>query len=145
MARERLNRSNLELEEKVRLQTAHLQASEEKYKTLFYKSPLPKWIYDLETLKFLEVNDAAIQSYGYSQEEFQRMTIVDIRPREDQQKLLEDVEQLNVRLETFKDKNWRHVKKNGEVVFVEITAHPVYYEGRSARIDRRVVVVAIVS
>jgi PAS domain S-box-containing protein len=134
MARERLNRSNRELEEKVRRQTGNLQASEEKYKTLFYKSPLPKWIYDLETLKFLEVNDAAIQSYGYSQEEFQRMTIVDIRPHEDLQRLLEDVEQLSVRLETYKDKNWRHVKKNGEVVFVEITAHPIHYEGRSARI-----------
>jgi PAS domain S-box-containing protein len=133
MARERLRRSHEELEEKVRLQTGNLQASEEKYKTLFYKSPLPKWIYDVQTLKFLEVNDAAIESYGYSQEEFQRMTIADIRPREELQRLMEDVKGLDARTESIREKNWRHVKKNGEVIFVEITAHPIYFEGRKAR------------
>src|ERR1700733_8581622 len=56
-----LNQFNKTLEEQVRTQTRDLQASEEKYKTLFYKSPLPKWIYDQETLRFLEVNEAAIR------------------------------------------------------------------------------------
>ena len=136
MARERLNRNNLELEEKVRLQTGNLQASEEKYKTLFYKSPLPKWIYDQETLQFLEVNEAAVQSYGYSQEEFLRMTIEDIRPPEDRERLRRDVAGIETRPETYTNdnKNWRHVRKNGEVIFVEITAHPIQYENRKARV-----------
>ncbi|HEY4063679.1 MAG TPA: ATP-binding protein [Puia sp.] len=132
-AREQLNRFNQQLEEKVRSQTTILQASEEKYKTLFYKSPLPKWIYDQETLKFLEVNEAAIRSYGYSEEEFLRMTISDIRPMEDLGRLYDDVEAIQLRPETYRDKNWRHIKKNGEVIHVEITAHPIEYEHRSAR------------
>jgi two-component system CheB/CheR fusion protein len=94
---------------------------------------LPKWIYDQETLRFLEVNDAAVDHYGYSQEEFQRMTISDIRPPEDRERLRKDVEEIAVRAESYRDENWRHVKKNGELVFVEITAHPVEYEHRKAR------------
>src|ERR1051326_95865 len=77
-AKEQLNQFNKVLAERVQTQTSDLQASEEKYKTLFYQSPLPKWIYDQDTLQFLEVNDAAIQHYGYSQEEFKHMTLRDI-------------------------------------------------------------------
>jgi PAS domain S-box-containing protein len=132
---DRLVRFNEELEERLQHQMADLRTSEEKYKTLFYKSPLPKWIYDQETLKLLEVNDAAIQSYGYSQEEFLRMTINDIRPPEDRERLLENVAGIEARPETHRDddNNWRHVKKNGEVIYVEITAHPIEYEHRKAR------------
>ena len=57
--------------------------SEKNYRTIFYKSPLPKWVYDSETLRFLEVNEAATRHYGYTQEEFLSMTINDIRPKED--------------------------------------------------------------
>ena len=132
-AREQLNRNNRELTEEVRLQMSQLQASEEKYKTLFYKSPLPKWIYDQETLQFLEVNETAIEHYGYSQEEFQRMTIGDIRPPEDRERLQQDVEAGSAGTDTYRSGNWRHIKKNGEVILVEITAHPIEYEHRKAR------------
>lgn len=50
---------------------------------LFENHPLPMWIYDLKSLAFLEVNDAAVEKYGYSRAEFRKMTIKDIRPRED--------------------------------------------------------------
>lgn len=132
-AREKLFRFNSELEEEVRRKTANLQASEDKYKTLFNKSPLPKWIYDERTLGFLEVNDTAIRTYGYTRDEFLRMTILDIRPPEDVPALLEDVEDVRGRPGTYRHSQWRHVRKDQEIVDVEITAHPIEYEGKQAR------------
>ena len=80
-----------------------VKISEEKYRTLFLKSPLPKWIYDNETLKFVEVNEAAIRHYGYSREEFLNMTIKDIRPAEDLALLLEDVKKIKPGSETNRE------------------------------------------
>jgi len=133
IARERLGRFNQELEREVQLQTANLQASEDKYKTLFYKSPLPKWIYDEMTLRFLEVNEAAIRIYGYSQQQFQQMTIMDIRPEEDQPRLAEDVEEVRCHPDIYRESQWRHIKQNGQVIDVEIIAHPINFGGRRAR------------
>ena len=132
-SREKLSRFNQVLEEQVRVQTANLRGSEKKYRMLFYKSPLPKWIYDQETLQFLEVNEAAVLHYGYSEEEFLRMRIVDIRPEEDRTALMKDVEEALAARESSRHGNWRHEKKNGEIIMVEITAHSIEYEGRSAR------------
>jgi PAS domain S-box-containing protein len=132
-AREKLRRFNIELKEEVRRQTAQLQASEDKYKTLFYKSPLPKWIYDEETLRFLEVNDTAIRNYGYSREEFLNMTIADIRPPEDKDRLMQDVEEVRATPGAYRDSQWRHTKSNGEVIDVDITAHAINFEDHRAR------------
>jgi PAS domain S-box-containing protein len=133
IARERLGRFNQELEREVQLKTASLQASEEKYKTLFYKSPLPKWIYDEMTLQFLEVNEAAVRIYGYNQEQFQQMTIMDIRPEEDKPRLAADVEEVRRHPGIYMEGQWRHIKQDGEVIDVEIIAHPIDFSGRKAR------------
>lgn len=133
LAREQLYRFNNELEEEVRLQTANLQASEDKYKTLFNKSPLPKWIYEEESLRFLEVNDTAIREYGYSREEFLQMTIADIRPPEDIEKLMLDVDGIRGRPDAYRHSRWRHIRKDGEIIDVEITAHAIDFEGRPSR------------
>lgn len=63
-----------------------LYDSEQRYRQLFVANPHPTWVYDLETLSFLTVNDAAIESYGYSLEAFLSMTIADIRPPEERQR-----------------------------------------------------------
>ncbi len=106
--------------------------SENKYRYLFDNNPQPMWIYDLENLAFLEVNGSAILRYGYSRNEFLKMTIKDIRPEEDVNALLEDV------ANTYKEINsagiWRHKKKNGEIIFVEIVSHLIKYENRAARL-----------
>jgi PAS domain S-box-containing protein len=144
LAREQLSHFNQELEKEVQGQTASLQASEDKYKTLFYKSPLPKWIYDEQTLQFFEVNEAAVRSYGYSHEEFRNMTIMDIRPPEDRERLMLDVEDVRrnpLAAEglpqggpgSYRESQWRHVKKNGEVIDVDVIAHPIEFGGRKAR------------
>ena len=117
----------------LRRQTTNLESSEEKYKTLFYKSPLPKWIYDEDTLAFLEVNDTAIRAYGYTRDEFLRMTITDIRPPEDAGKLKENATALRGGIDVSRDARWRHIKKNGEIVDVEITSYSIDFEGHRAR------------
>jgi PAS domain S-box-containing protein len=104
----------------------------EKYKTIFYKSPLPKWIYDFDTLRFLEVNEAAVKHYGYSQEEFLAMSIENIRPKEELEKLYRDIELLKAG-ESGRYKYWRHLKKNGEIITVEVMAHRIEYNGHNAR------------
>jgi len=130
---QQLHRFNSELEAQVSLQTANLQASEDKYKTLFYKSPLPKWIYDEETLRFLEVNDAAVRLYGYSQEEFRRMTLKDIRPLDEVTGLMEDMEAVRRDPNGFHESQRRHRKRSGEIIDVFVSGHPVEMDGRRAR------------
>jgi PAS domain S-box-containing protein len=106
----------------------------EKYKTIFYKSPLAKWIYDFETLQFLEVNEAALRLYGYSQEEFLNMSLKDIRPKEEQEKLLEDIEKMKHDPTRDTHGPWKHIKKNGELFKVEVSAHFIEYNKKKARL-----------
>lgn len=108
-----------------------LTESEEKYRLLFENNPNPMWIYDLETLKFLEVNRAAIEHYGYTREEFLTMNLKDIRPDEDVPKLLENIE---THSDIYQNSgNWRHLKKNGDIIYVQIASHSITYNGRPAR------------
>ncbi len=110
-----------------------LHQSEEKYRMLFQNNPQPMWLYDPATLRFLEVNEAAIKHYGYSWNEFMNMSIKDIRPAEDLPlliKQLENVKELEGAIPN--DKVWRHKKKNGEVIYVEIKSHFVTYQDRRA-------------
>jgi PAS domain S-box-containing protein len=116
--------------EQKRAQNALLK-SEEKYRLLFANNPQPMWIYDLGTLAFLEVNNSAISHFGYSKEEFLSMTLKDIRPVEDIPLLLEDT--LNTHLEYNLAGEWRHLKKSGEIIIVEIASHSTLYNDRKAR------------
>jgi PAS domain S-box-containing protein len=99
----------------------------------FYKSnPHPMWIYDLETLAFLDVNNAAIKHYGYSQEEFLSMTIKHIRPPEDIPALLNNIAKVTKGLD--RAGIWRHIKKDGTLIYVEIISHTMTFAGRRAEI-----------
>jgi len=109
-----------------------LHESEQKYRHLFHNNPLPMWIYDLNTLYFLEVNEAAISTYGYTRNEFLSMTIKDIRPKDDVDALLVNIEG------TTKANNhagtWRHRKKDGTIIFVDIISHTIDYDGTASRL-----------
>lgn len=107
-----------------------LRESEERYRLLFERNPLPMWVYDKETLAFLAVNEAAIEHYGYSRDEFLSMTIKDIRSSEDVAALLRKVSLPRTKLDQAGV--WRHVKKNGVVIDVEVTAYPLNFAGRPA-------------
>lgn len=103
----------------------------ELYSYLFLNNPIPLWIYDLNTLRFLEVNNAAMAKYGYSREEFLSMTIADIRPEEDREKLIKFVKRVSNRYSNT-GKYWRHLKKNGELIYVNISGHGISYYGKKA-------------
>jgi two-component system cell cycle sensor histidine kinase/response regulator CckA len=107
--------------------------SEERYRLLFESNPLPMWVYDLETLAFLAINEAAIHHYGYSREEFLAMTIKDIRPVEDVAALLDAVPKTDLGLSPV-PRTWRHLKKDGIVIDVEITSHTLVFGGRRAEL-----------
>ena len=105
--------------------------SELRYKYMFHNNPQPMWIYDLDTLKFLEVNHAAVVNYGYSRDEFLSMTLKDIRPKEDIDTLLKDLELTRKVYNSAGE--WRHVKKNGELMCVEVVSYSIFFGEIEAR------------
>lgn len=110
-----------------------LEAAELKFKLLFDNNPIPMWVYDLRTMQFLMVNDAAIATYGYSREQFLSMNLFDIRPKDDYSLLTDNIHKdANDRF-TFSGV-WRHIKKNGTVVYVEINSHPIELNGVEAKL-----------
>jgi PAS domain S-box-containing protein len=108
-----------------------LRKNEEMFRLLFSYSPLPTWVLDRETLQFLQVNDAAVRQYGYSYDEFRNMTILDIRP-EEKDKDLEHFRQWNG--DGRYHSNWKHRKKDGKLMEVEVIAHELDYAGRRVRL-----------
>jgi len=98
-----------------------LRASEEHYRTLFDEAPYPKFLYDHETRRYLMVNQAAIQTYGYSREEFMTMRLDDLQPPEDLARLQELVADLKVGITN--SGVHRHRKKDGRFIDVDITLH----------------------
>jgi two-component system sensor histidine kinase UhpB len=109
-----------------------LAESRERYRLLFDHAPYPMWIVDLDTLSFLNVNETAVRHYGYSREEFLAMTIKDIRPAEDIPKLLKTLPVVadSARIEG----QWRHRKKDGSIIDVELGLYSFTREGRRARL-----------
>ncbi len=108
-----------------------LRESEFRYRQLFEANPHPMWVYDLATLRFLMVNDAAVKHYGYSRDEFQAMTIADIRPPTHVPRLLENVAQVE-NGKTDEAGIWQHCKKDGTLIDVEITSHVFYFGEKRA-------------
>jgi PAS domain S-box-containing protein len=108
------------------------QHSDDRYQLLFERNPLPMWVFDIATLQFLAVNDAAIRHYGYSREEFLRMTIKDIRPVEDIPALLADV--ASNRSSPYVTSIWRHRKKDGTLIDVEVTSHEFQFGQYKAKL-----------
>jgi|GEM_PF-193654 len=114
-----------------------LLASERLYRGMFATNPHPMWVYDLNTLSFLDVNNAAIAHYGYSREEFLSMTIMDIRPSKDVPKLLENVDRIRSGRSTSPIDHagpWGHRRKDGSIIDVEITSHILTFDGREAEL-----------
>ena len=104
--------------------------SERNYRSLFESHPQPMWLYDVHTLAFLRVNDAAIERYGYSREEFLAMTIKDIRPPAEVPKFLE----LTGHPPAFnKSGPWTHWLKNGSTLQVLVTSHAISFGEKEAR------------
>jgi len=108
-----------------------LRDSEERYRLLFESTPQPIWVYNEDTLSFLAVNEAATRIYGYSRDEFLSMTINDLRPDE-------DIPTLMIK-NAFADEivissPWRHQTRDKKIIYVEMTSHPVVFDGKNSKL-----------
>jgi PAS domain S-box-containing protein len=116
-------------------------ASEERYRQLFYKNPFPTWIFDPDNLQIMEVNDAAREKYGFSREEFNRLTMRDLHAQGEVEQFMADLRQSGTgRLAVLQPgvtetvagaRLWHHHNKWGRVMIVEITSHPMDYFGKA--------------
>lgn len=105
--------------------------SEQRYRLLFEANPHPMWVYDREDCSILAVNNAAVQSYGYSAEEFLAMTVMDIRPPDEKERF---APRLSAAISNDSSKTRKHLKKDGSIIDVEINGLPVTFDGKNARL-----------
>lgn len=133
IAEENLLTLSQELEAIVLERTGELISSEKSYRYLFENNPMPMWVIDVNTFKFLDINEMAILQYGYSREEFLSMTTLDIRPDEDKELFKEPGHLLEMNSTRYSKGIWNHRKKDGTIMQVEISAHQIIFEGKPAR------------
>jgi PAS domain S-box-containing protein len=114
--------------------TSELEESEKKYSQLFHLSPLPMYVFELETFNFLDANDAFIKYYGYSIQEILMMNLKQIRPDEEIPAFEEDARKDNDDCSINSHGIYKHIKKNGEIIQVDIRSNIIEYKGRKARI-----------
>lgn len=106
---------------------------EKGYVDLFEFNPLPMWIYEKGSTRFLQVNKAAIAHYGYSAEEFRTMTLRDICPSEDIEGL-ERVTSIAADSRLYVPGKFRHRKKSGETIYVDLYSSPIHFKNKDAKI-----------
>ena len=110
---------------------ANFLATDDFFQTIFENSPQPMWVYDLETFKFLAVNNATVEHYGYTREEFLSMNIKEIRPPEEVSRLVNMISQVGLGVQHLG--SWKHRRKDGSLMDVEISSHGILFGGRKAR------------
>src|ERR1051326_7302750 len=110
-----------------------LRESEMQYRLLFEANPNPMWVYDIDTTQFLQVNQATVEQYGFTREEFLSMTIKDIRPQEELQRFLAEYEVWD-KTSNIDGDMWIHSKKDGTRMTVQVTSRALTFQGRNARL-----------
>ncbi len=113
------------------LSRARVDQAERQFRLLFDRNPAPFWVFDPDTLRFLEVNQAAVQQYGYSREDFLSMTILDIRPREGWEEIRTAIAQARAG-ESQDGKVRLHQRKDGTVFEVRAHLAALDFDGRTA-------------
>ncbi len=119
---------------KVKQATLQLKESEKRYSDLFHLSPLSMWVYDTETLRFLDVNLTAIRHYGYSYDEFLSMTIKDIRPKEELTNLENTINESAATKRVSYEGIFIHQNKEGKRLNVEIKSNSILFKGKKAKL-----------
>jgi diguanylate cyclase (GGDEF)-like protein/PAS domain S-box-containing protein len=109
-----------------------VRASEERYRNLFEFAPLPLLVVEEESRKLLAANQAAVEKYGYTREEFLAMTILDLQVAEDRERVAHELDERDPSQGALFHR--RHVTKSGEIIFAEVTARPLAFHGRASRI-----------
>lgn len=111
---------------------AELKASEQKYKLLFESNPLSMWMLSLPDYNIIDVNHVTLQQYGYTKEEFLNLSVLDLRP-------VEDIEKFKTNTHSefrgiYHAGIWRHKKKNGNIMYIDIVTHDIMYKGQETRL-----------
>lgn len=110
-----------------------LSESEKKYKDLFHSSPLPKVVYDVETISFLDANKAALRKYGYTREEFLKLKVYDVIYKGDQEEVANELQLIKTNT-NFNEISLKHVTKTGMLIDVETQSNEIIFNGRKARL-----------
>jgi PAS domain S-box-containing protein len=114
----------------VRVDVTELKSREASFRLLFEHNPIPMWVLEQDSMRFLAVNDAAVEHYGFSREQFLAMDAYTIRPADDRERLRQFVE---TGYGDFRDgQTCRHVKANGTAIDVAIYSARLTYQGRPA-------------
>lgn len=124
--------SKFELDTKRFAAEDSLERSESAYRQMFDKNPEPMWVYDVATLGILAVNEAAVKKYGYTAEEFARMTLIDVQPPEDIPRLLHTVAHFAAGADG--EGYWTHIDKSGHTFAVHVRSNSVNWNGTDARL-----------
>jgi PAS domain S-box-containing protein len=116
--------------------THQLKDSEKRYRELFHLSPQPMWVYDYTSLHFLDVNFAALKHYGFTMEEFQQMTLKDLSPNDNTDDVkFDELLSLTNYYDTATSLGiFSHVKKNGDIIQVDIRVSELNFQGKRARL-----------
>ncbi len=107
--------------------------SEKKYRDLFQLSPIPKWVYDIDSLQFLDFNQAAIEHYGYSAEEFRKKTLLDFIPDTEKKRVKNNLKEIRQNPEILKRGIYSLLTKNGNEVKIDINGRPIDFGNHRAR------------
>jgi PAS domain S-box-containing protein len=113
--------------------SSELEDSEKQYRELFDLNPVPMWVYDLETKRFLDVNQAAVDHYGYSEEEFFEMSINEIRLSKMESDHADD-DQIPGDSVIRGENLWKHQTKSGKIIDVEVQSNETFFNGIPSRI-----------
>lgn len=116
----------------IKKQQHQMAASENQYRRLFELNPGPMWIFNINTLQFVKVNKAALELYGYSENEFLSMTTKDIRPKEEQERFLNRIKTLRPGLS--EQGTWTHLTKGGERLYASVVTYELEFNGEPCRL-----------
>ncbi|HEY4092106.1 MAG TPA: EAL domain-containing protein [Luteibacter sp.] len=109
-----------------------LAEAEQRFRLMFERTPLPTWVFDIDSMEFLEVNAAAVRNYGYSRKEFLRMAVIDIRPESEIAPLQQALATQDTA--TMMSRTWVHRRKDGSLLDVRIHTSPLEFMGHHARL-----------
>lgn len=111
---------------------SRLKLQEQQYRMLFETNPSPMWVFDTKSLEILAVNEAALAQYGYSREEFLKLTLRDLRPGEEVPDLVKAM--TSPQVPAHFSGQFRHIRKDGSIILVEVYSAGIVWKGVPARI-----------